>query len=59
MLLYSCSPTCLWIDRGWRYLPPLTLGVAVGEDGSDSLLTRGEVGSDVEERGSRARHVPT
>ena len=33
-------------------IPLLTLGVAVGEDGSNSLLTRGEVGGDVEERGS-------
>ena len=32
-------------------IPPLPLGVVVGEDGSDSLFARGKVGGDVEERG--------
>ena len=39
-------------------IPPLPLGVVLGEDGPNSLFARGEVGGDVEERGSRARHVP-
>ena len=32
-------------------VPPLPLGVVVGEDGPDSLFAQGEVGGDVEERG--------
>ena len=45
-------------NRGLRGLiPPLPVGVVLGEDGPYRLFAQGEVGGDVEERGSRAWHV--